>query len=208
MDGYINRYSPMSAVLSSPSSTLPLTTLQAWSSPPAPCGLDSLIEAMTQIVDQDCEQDVEVHEQMRLALVAHADIALPLSPLQWAGDPERYVRHLLHADPLGRFSVMALIWHPGQRTPVHGHRTWCAYLVLQGELREARFAWQADRDCAELIDIGTRQAGQTLAAPAGLADIHSLGNDSDAVAVSIHVYGVRGDQISTHVNHLVRGEVC
>lgn len=199
----------MSAVLASPSSALPLATLQAWSSSPASCGLDGLIEAMTQIVDQDDgEQDVDVHEQMRLALAAHPDVALPLSPLQWAGDPERYVRHLLHADPLGRFSVMALIWHPGQRTPVHGHRTWCAYLVLQGELREARFAWQADRDCAVLTNTVTRLAGQTLAAPAGLADIHSLGNDSDAVAVSIHVYGVRGEQISTHVNHLVRGETC
>ena len=198
----------MSAVLSAPTSTLPLPALQAWSSSPAPCGLDSLVAAMTQIVDQDGEQHADVPEQMRRVLAAHTDIALPLSPLQWAGDPERYVRHLLHADPLGRFSVMALIWHPGQRTPVHGHRTWCAYLVLQGELREARFAWQADRDCAELTDIVTRQAGQTLAAPAGLADIHSLGNDSDAVAVSIHVYGVRGEQISTHVNHLVRGEPC
>lgn len=198
----------MSAVLSSPSIALPLPTLQAWSSPPAPCCLDSLIEAMTQIVDQHGEDDVDVPEQMRRVLAAHADVALPLSPQQWAGDPERYVRHLLHADPLGRFSVMALIWHPGQRTPVHGHRTWCAYLVLQGELREARFAWQADRDCAALTDTVTRQAGQTLAAPAGLADIHSLGNDSDALAVSIHVYGVRGDQISTHVNHLVRGEYC
>lgn len=198
----------MSAVLASPPSMLPMTTLHAWSSPPAPCGLDSLIQAMTPIVDQRGEQNVEVHEQMRCVLADHADIELPLSPLQWAGDPKRYVRHLLHADPLGRFSVMALIWHPGQRTPVHGHRTWCAYLVLQGELREARFVWQADRDCAELTDIVTRPAGRTLAAPAGLADIHSLGNDSDTVAVSIHVYGVRGDQISTHVNHLVRGEIC
>jgi len=198
----------MSAVLSSPPSTLSLPTLQAWSSPPATCGLDSLIETMTQIVDHDGEQHSDVHEQMRRVLAAHPNVSLPLSPLQWAGDPERYVRHLLHADPLGRFSVMALIWHPGQRTPVHGHRTWCAYLVLQGELREARFAWQADRDCAVLNDTVTRHAGQTLAAPAGLADIHSLGNDSDAVAVSIHVYGVRGEQISTHVNHLVRGEIC
>lgn len=198
----------MSAVLSSSSSALPLTTRRAWLPPTAPCGLESLIEAMTQIVDQHGEQDVDVAEQMRRALAAHPEVTLPLTPVQWAGDPERYVRHLLHADPLGRFSVMALIWHPGQRTPVHGHRTWCAYLVLQGELREARFAWQADRDCAVLTDTVTRQAGQTLAAPAGLADIHSLGNDSDAVAVSIHVYGVRGEQISTHVNHLVRGEPC
>jgi predicted metal-dependent enzyme (double-stranded beta helix superfamily) len=147
-------------------------------------------------------------EAVRHVLAAHADVALPLTAAQRAGNPDRYTRHLLHADPAGRFSVMALVWRPGQRSPVHGHHTWCAYLVCQGTLREEHFAWQADRGCAMRTGAVARHAGQTLAAPAGLGAIHSLGNDSDALAVSIHVYGVRGDRIATHVNHVVRGEYC
>ena len=27
------------------------------------------------------------------------------------GDPDRYTRHMLHRDPLGRFLVLALVWH-------------------------------------------------------------------------------------------------
>jgi predicted metal-dependent enzyme (double-stranded beta helix superfamily) len=143
---------------------------------------------------------------VRDVLARHADVVLPLSPTERAGNAERYTRHLLHADPAGRFSVMALVWQPGQRTPVHGHHTWCAYLVREGVLREERFAWQADRNCAVRIDTVTKQAGETLSAPAGLAAIHSLGNDSRDMAMSIHVYGVRGEQIATHVNHIVHGE--
>jgi predicted metal-dependent enzyme (double-stranded beta helix superfamily) len=143
---------------------------------------------------------------VRDVLARHADVALSLSPEERAGNAARYTRHLLHADPAGRFSVMALVWQPGQRTPVHGHQTWCAYLVREGVLREERFAWQADRNCAVRIDTVTKQAGETLSAPAGLAAIHSLGNDSRDVAMSIHVYGVRGEQITTHVNHIVHVE--
>ncbi|QEI09015.1 cysteine dioxygenase [Pigmentiphaga aceris] len=171
--------------------------------------LDELVDDVGRAVSLSARRPgSDVSEAVRQVLAEHADVTLPLSHAQWAGSPERYTRHLLHADPAGRFSVIALIWHPGHRTPVHGHRTWCAYLVLRGILREARFAWHAAQDCAVHTDTVTRHAGQTLAAPAGLADIHSLGNDSNEIAVSIHVYGVQGDQISTHVNHLVRGEMA
>lgn len=174
---------------------------------PAARSLDTLIAALEMAVDHADNVPADaLPEAVRKVLARHDDIALPLSAAQWAGNPDRYTRHLLHADPAGRFSVMALIWHPGQRTPIHGHHTWCAYLVLQGVLREERFAWQPERECAMQTGTVTRLAGQTLAAPAGLAAIHSLGNDSREVAVSIHVYGVRGEQIATHVNHVVQGE--
>ena len=35
--------------------------------------------------------------------------------------PDTYTRHLLHADPNGLFSILALVWGPGQGSPVHGH---------------------------------------------------------------------------------------
>jgi predicted metal-dependent enzyme (double-stranded beta helix superfamily) len=185
----------MSAVL------LDLPVLQ-----PSACSLPTLIEALDAAVCGADPASEQLPEAVRQELARHADIALRLSAAQWAGDPHRYTRHLLHADPAGRYAVMALIWHPGQRTPIHGHHTWCAYLVLQGVLREERFVWEPERECARQTDSVTRLAGQTLAAPAGLAAIHSLGNDSRELAVSIHVYGVSGEQIATHVNHLVQGE--
>jgi predicted metal-dependent enzyme (double-stranded beta helix superfamily) len=48
-----------------------------------------------------------------------------LTPQQRAGDPERYRSHVLHAEPDGSFSIVGLVWRPGQVTPIHDHVT-CA----------------------------------------------------------------------------------
>ena len=53
-----------------------------------------------------------------------------------AGRADTYTRHIAYADPHGAFTVAYLIWRPGQFSPVHGHKTWCTYQVLQGELAE------------------------------------------------------------------------
>ncbi|MEJ0004618.1 MAG: hypothetical protein WDN30_15645 [Pararobbsia sp.] len=62
-----------------------------------------------------------------------------------AGSAASYSRHLLATDPAGRFAAAALVWRPGQQTAVHGHRTWCAYRVVQGTLHEEGFRWTKRR---------------------------------------------------------------
>ena len=60
------------------------------------------------------------------------------------GDPAGYCSHLLYAEPDGSFSVTALVWRPGQVTPIHDHVTWCVFGVIQGVEREERFALLGD----------------------------------------------------------------
>ena len=48
------------------------------------------------------------------------------------GSPDGYVSHTLHTEPDGSFSVCALVWRPGQQTPIHDHVTWCVVGVVQG----------------------------------------------------------------------------
>lgn len=119
------------------------------------------------------------------------------------GSTECYTRHVLHSDFAGRYTLVALIWHPGQRTPAHGHHTWCAYGVLQGSLQEERFGWDEQRRVARVEGVVTLNAGQALSAHAGLGKIHRLGNRTGERAISLHVYGVNAQQVSTHVNHVV-----
>ncbi|CAG2146330.1 cysteine dioxygenase family protein [Cupriavidus numazuensis] len=126
-----------------------------------------------------------------------------LPPGALLGSPDTYTRHLVYADPLARFSAMLLVWRPGQASPVHGHRTWCAYRVLRGTLSERHYQWDPASRLATLTGNVERQAGATFSVPAGLQHIHSLGNASDAIAVSLHLYGVDRDHISTGVNLLV-----
>src|SRR5215213_4776615 len=35
-----------------------------------------------------------------------------------------YARHVLHSDAGGRFTILAIVWAPGQFSPPHAHHTW------------------------------------------------------------------------------------
>jgi hypothetical protein len=55
-------------------------------------------------------------------------------------DPDNYRIHQLHVDPAGRFSVSAMVWGPGQGTPIHDHTVWGMVGVLRGRERCEEFA--------------------------------------------------------------------
>lgn len=104
-----------------------------------------------------------------------------------------YARYPIYLDKAGRFEVIALVWQPGQGTPVHDHDgTWGAEGVLVGQVRVTNY----DRvetlpdGKARLRDSGSTaiRAGQTgqLLPP---ADCHLVANDGHETAVTIHVYG-------------------
>lgn len=124
----------------------------------------------------------------------------PLSPEAALGSAERYMRHLAYADPQGRFSIMYLVWRPGQFSPVHAHQTWCAYRVLQGNLSEQHFRWDAKSECARLSGSMLRETGSSAVALQGIGQIHRLGNASDEVGISLHMYGVASTGIETGIN--------
>lgn len=144
--------------------------------------------------------------RMRAALAEAGAATRWLTDAQRRGDPQTYCRHLLAADPLGRYTIVALVWRPGQCSPVHAHRTWCGYTVLEGTLTETLY----DRDTAADHAIEARRQGRDAGAVSfvrgGPHGIHRLGHDcasAGAPAISLHVYGVPGEQIATHVNALV-----
>ena len=43
-----------------------------------------------------------------------------------------YAQHLLHCDPLERFSVVSFVWGPGAATPIHNHTVWGLVGMLRG----------------------------------------------------------------------------
>ncbi|MEI2417977.1 cysteine dioxygenase family protein [Orrella sp. JC864] len=169
---------------------------------PQPPALAALIEALRQADAQAPAAMLPDAIGRVLEDFVPGDPAQLLLPHQCRGDGERYARHLLYAHPQGRFSVVALVWQPGQYTPVHGHYTWCAYAVLQGALLEERFEWDAGQGCAHPAGWSERPAGSTACAHAGLLDIHRLRNAGRHAAISLHVYGVDGERVATHVNRL------
>ncbi|MEU6173671.1 cysteine dioxygenase family protein [Streptantibioticus parmotrematis] len=103
---------------------------------------------------------------------------------------DHYTQHVIHTEPDGSFSVVALVWLPGQRTPVHDHVAWCVSGVYEGEEHEERFELRGSGDASRLVPIGEsvqpRGAVSALAPP---GDIHRVSNSSDSLTVSLHVYG-------------------
>jgi predicted metal-dependent enzyme (double-stranded beta helix superfamily) len=114
---------------------------------------------------------------------------------------ERYARHLLYGDPAGRFSILSLVWDHGQESPIHGHHTWCAVGVYDGELTETRYREGYGGRAPVEVGAELRGAG-SLSFDAPQAAIHRIANRSGGVAISLHVYGVAPDRISTGVNRL------
>jgi predicted metal-dependent enzyme (double-stranded beta helix superfamily) len=106
-----------------------------------------------------------------------------LTPAQRDGHPDGPAGHVLHAEPDGTFSVLGLVWRPGQRTRIHDHITWCVVGVLQGTEHEDLY----DERCNP---IGTRQ-GHTgdVSGFAPPGDIHRIRNVGADTAISLHIYG-------------------
>ena len=111
-----------------------------------------------------------------------------LRPHQRLADAERYRAHLLHVAEDGAFSLVGLVWLPGQQTPIHDHLAWCVVGIHEGIEYESRY--MLSDDGAQLITTGRAQAGVGVVAgllPPG--DIHRVRNDGDVLAISLHVYG-------------------
>ena len=106
-----------------------------------------------------------------------------LTPEQRVGSADGYVGHTLHVEPDGSFSIVALVWRPGQLTRIHDHVTWCAFAVIQGVEHEELF----DAD-GNVIGRSDNHVGDVSGfAPPG--DIHRVHNTGEETAISIHVYG-------------------
>lgn len=140
---------------------------------------------------------------MRAALTgALADPALVTSA-QREGSAETYRRHVIATDSRGRYTVAALVWQPGQASPIHAHHTWCGYTVLDGTLTETLYTWDDARQGADVVRSHPRASGAVSFGGPGRASIHRLSNDSGAQAVSLHVYGVAVEHIGTQVNDVL-----
>jgi 3-mercaptopropionate dioxygenase len=145
--------------------------------------VDGIRAATSQHADWQQTAELVAHE-LRLHLPG-PDI---LTADERTGDPDDYRCHVLHTEPDGSFSVTAMVWRPGQVTPIHDHVTWCVFGVVQGAEYEQLYALSADG--THLTEVGRSQnnAGEVSGfAPPG--DIHRVRNSGQRVAISIHVYG-------------------
>ena len=164
---------------------------------PAPLGLDRLVTAVRAAVGKrDDWRDTA--RLVASELERHLPSPSILTAEQRSGDPETYRSHLLFSERDGGFSIVALVWRPGQQTPIHDHVTWCVFGVIQGLEYEELFTLDEKQGCLVRSGNSVNRLGEVRGfAPPG--DIHRVCNAGDRVAISIHVYGTDASRIGSSV---------
>ncbi len=149
-------------------------------------GFDDYIHRVTALCES-CGDDrlaSRVGRELRRLMAAHD--WLP-AECRAAGE-DTYRRHVLYADPLGRFTVLSVVWQPGQGTPVHGHTAWGAAGVYSGTPSVANYRLARD-GTVELACEAVCAPGDVTCVQPGIDYPHRVRNASDDVAITIHTYG-------------------
>ena len=152
-------------------------------------GLQELVGRLREVV-ASTRGDAALARQVAASIRPALRVKDLLREEHQVGSQDEYRQHLLHVEPDGSFSIVALVWLPGQSTPVHDHVSWCAVGVYRGEETELRYRLIHDGDNRrlELTERLVNEFG-TVSGVAPPGDIHQVMNTGPGAAISIHVYG-------------------
>jgi len=111
-----------------------------------------------------------------------------LAPEHRQPGEKTYRRHVLYADARGRFTVLSLVWRPGQTTPIHGHSAWGAVGVYEGRPNVACYACAEGEEPRLVREIHCKPGDTTCVRP-GYEDAHRIYNATDETIITLHTYG-------------------
>ncbi len=121
-----------------------------------------------------------------------------LEPCHRRSEAEGYTRNLIFGSEEEGLSLYAIVWRPGQWTPIHDHGTWGVVGVVEGLLEEQAYVPANDTgDAGEGARIDLSPGGLVLLPPGAVATflsnpdhIHQTGVADDRPAtLSLHLYG-------------------
>ncbi|MFF6995417.1 cysteine dioxygenase [Streptomyces sp. NPDC008313] len=164
--------------------------------------LDRLVGEVKDIVGRGLPH----HRTARLVgerLAPHLGAGDLLTAHQSEGDPGHYRQHVLHAEDDGSFSIVSLVWLPGQRTAIHDHVSWCVTGVHTGREDERRYELVPGRTASRLV--ATREVVNEQGAVCGFAppgDIHRVWNAGSDKAISLHIYGADITRLGTSIRRV------
>lgn len=122
---------------------------------------------------------------------------------------DKYQQHVVHVHPSGKYSIVSLVWGPGQATPIHDHRCWCVVGVLQGRENETRYALYEGDGSAVLAKVKASQyePGEVCALVPPDENIHKVANCGESLSISMHIYGADISRLGTSINHVFDHQV-
>jgi predicted metal-dependent enzyme (double-stranded beta helix superfamily) len=150
--------------------------------------LDELVAAAgAALDDRALTTDRQRAEAMAPAMAAL--IAAPAPVPAWAMEPWEggAVGNLLHADPAGRFHVLAVVFPEGTSSGVHFHGCWGVIGYLQGGDEETRYAEGPDGVPTEVARRAWVEGDLAYLLPDEGEGWHRVRNPGPGVGVSVHV---------------------
>lgn len=170
--------------------------------------LDSFVACMDGLCAHEDEPGALARGAARhlRGLLAHPEF---LAAPHRVSRPERYSQHIVHVHPGGMYSLVSLVWLPGQCTPIHDHHCWCVVGVLEGSEREVRYslAREGDREWLAAGAASTNPPGSVSQLVPPEENIHRVENASGGTAISLHVYGADIAKLGSSVNQVFGQEV-
>lgn len=114
-----------------------------------------------------------------------------------------YARHLVHRSSDLGVTVVAMVWAPGQTTPIHDHAgTWCVEGVYAGRILVTRYDLASQEGSSVFHFRQHGQFEQGLGGTGALippVEYHSIENREATPAVTVHVYGRELEQCGVYL---------
>ena len=156
-----------------------------------PRGIARLIDLVDRAVGLDGVAATTHAVQEGMSRLIH-DGALALPGELRRTAPGHYARRLVYRSGEHGYVVVAMVWGPGQKTPLHDHAgTWCVEGVLEGRIEVTQYDLlerEGGRCRFRRIDsvcTGVGAAG-ALIPP---FEYHTIANARDEASITLHVYG-------------------
>jgi predicted metal-dependent enzyme (double-stranded beta helix superfamily) len=138
---------------------------------------------------------------------------LPLLEKARGTEEDWYVAHSYEGKDHS-FSLQVFVWPPSTKTKIHDHSSWGVYCCAVGSVLEERYERLDDGsrpDHAHLRKIRqlawSREDGASSVLPHD-GGIHRVGNPSDGLAISVHLYGPQMGEVDGRDYDLSRDYVC
>lgn len=153
--------------------------------------LAALVAEMTAVVDRCSEVRGRIEGSVD-AMSRFLPHALRTELAELPPGEKKYARHLVHCDSDNRFCLLALVWRPGQGTPIHDHPAWGVLGVARGRMKFTNYGVDESAGRRKLVPIeifigGPGSVG-TVFPPH--VDVHRMENcDDEELAITLHCYG-------------------
>jgi len=162
--------------------------------------LDQYVKDLRNIVANGGDDSAITQKIKPLAEKFTADLSWYNDTYKEVDKEQGFGLHLLHEEENHDLAVFVIAWAPGKGLTAHNHKTWAVVSGIEGQEHETNYKRLDDGSKEGFADLEMTHEETLFPGKAVCCmpeDIHSVWNNGDKVAVSLHTYG-------RHLNHTGR----